>query len=410
MSGGFERRIVRPGDPIFIEGAPGAAAYVIERGRVDLCVLDGTRYITRASLGPGEVFGDLSLEEERPHAVAAIALAETELIVIGRDALNRQLAASDPLLALLVRNLARRLPGSGDGPAPAGIGGAVSSPVATPHAAALEHHRQAEAERRLGIQLRQALDRAELDLWLQPVVGMAAAGIVGFEALIRWRHPERGVIGPADFLSLARRLGLMGEIDVWAIREACGLLGSIPATGDRPPLFVAVNLAPERFASRDIVRDVALALDYHSVVPARLKIELTEAALDLNPSTAWSTAVALKELGVGLVLDDFGRPPTSLHALERLPIESVKLDRSLLAGAITEPRRKAMAAAIVGLARSLGLDIVAEAIERADEREAAWAMGCTHGQGFLFSVPLHRSAALELCRRDRPLAESLAEG
>ncbi len=235
--------------------------------------------------------------------------------------------------------------------------------------------------------LRHALERDQFELHYQPLVRLAGEEIIGFEALVRWRHPERGLVPPLDFIGIAEETGLIAPIGSWVLHTACAELAGWPE-----PLRVSVNLsAPE--VSDELVTSVEALLDRHGVRPGRLVLEITE-SLVLDPRTK-PVVARLRALGVHVALDDFGTGYSSLGSLQRFPIDVVKLDRTLLQG-LAEESGLAVVTAIVELGRALGLHVIAEGIETRDELDRLRRVGCRVGQGYLFSRPLEVEAARRL--------------
>jgi EAL domain-containing protein (putative c-di-GMP-specific phosphodiesterase class I) len=229
--------------------------------------------------------------------------------------------------------------------------------------------------------LRRAVERDELRLHLQPEIAVESGAIVGFEALVRWEHPERGLLGPGDFVSLAEETGLIGAVGAWVLRQACALAASWATPG----LLISVNVSARQLAGGDFTDLVATVLAETGLPADMLCLELTESAVVEHGAMA--TLEGLKRLGVRLAIDDFGTGWSSLGHLRRFPIDIVKLDRSFVSGLGREPQDASVAAAIISLAHALGLSTVAEGIETGEQLAVLAALGCDLGQGYLFARP-----------------------
>jgi EAL domain-containing protein (putative c-di-GMP-specific phosphodiesterase class I) len=233
--------------------------------------------------------------------------------------------------------------------------------------------------------LRRGIDRGELRLDCQPLVSLAEGRFEGFESLVRWEHPERGLMPPASFIPLAEETGLVVPIGVWVLRETCATLRSVIDATGMTWLQASVNVSPRQLQQTDFVDQVRCALDDHDLPPEALVVEITESAI--MDSGAALVLAALKELGVRLAMDDFGTGYSSLAHLRRFPLDVIKVDRSFVA-ALGDGQGSSIAGAIVSLARALGLRTVAEGIEDEEQYRAAHALGCDFGQGFLFARPM----------------------
>jgi len=240
---------------------------------------------------------------------------------------------------------------------------------------------------RLVSELRGAADRGELELHYQPLVRLTDDVLVGVEALIRWRHRERGLVPPSAFIPLAERSGLIHAIGEWVIREACLQARRWDARG-LPPLIVSVNVSPVQLGVGDLDVRVAQALADSTLPPARLQLELTESSLLGYASPLRDQLVRLRALGVGLSIDDFGTGYSNLGYLQRFAVQSLKIDQSFVRGATRGPQGEAIVRAIVQLARSLGIRTVAEGIEDAETARRFAALGCDVGQGHAWGPPL----------------------
>jgi len=250
---------------------------------------------------------------------------------------------------------------------------------------------RARATRRLEVEreLRHALERDELTLHYQPTIALGSGEIIGLEALVRWRHPERGLLDPGEFIPIAEDSGLIEPIGRWVQESACQqVLEWHRLLPDRRPLDISVNLSARQVAHRDLAQFVAEILTRTGLDPAHLQLEITESALVEESATAMATLTALSELGVGLVLDDFGTGYSSLAYLNRYPFDALKIDRSFVDALGVEQERTAIVEAIIGLARALSLDVIAEGIESQAQLSELRRLGCDHGQGHLFSRPL----------------------
>jgi diguanylate cyclase (GGDEF)-like protein/PAS domain S-box-containing protein len=240
------------------------------------------------------------------------------------------------------------------------------------------------ALRRLALkgELERAIDRSEFQLAYQPIVGLESGRVVGAEALLRWHHPDRGVLLPGEFVPLAEESGLIVRIGQWVLQQAVDDMAAWPRVAD--PVYVSVNVSPRQLVEPRFDRDVAEALEASGAAPGRLLLEFTESALIGDAAPVAATLHAMEHLGIRLGIDDFGTGFSSLSYLGRLPIDVLKIDRSFVAELGSEDGR-AVVAAIVRLSEALGLDVIAEGIETEAQLQALRALGVGTGQGHLFA-------------------------
>jgi diguanylate cyclase (GGDEF)-like protein/PAS domain S-box-containing protein len=246
---------------------------------------------------------------------------------------------------------------------------------------------RAGAMRRLEVEreLREAIDRDELALFYQPVVNLRTGGITGLEALVRWRHPERGILDPADFVSIAEDSGLIEPIGRWVQERACRqALEWHQLQPDSRPFDVAVNLSARQVAHRDLPATVEEIIARTGLDPQHLRLEITESVLVEESATAISSLHALNEMGVRLVLDDFGTGYSSLAYLNRFPFHALKIDRSFVDALGIEQEPTAIVEAIIGMARALSLEVIAEGVESEVQLAELRRLGCDYAQGYLF--------------------------
>jgi diguanylate cyclase (GGDEF)-like protein len=236
--------------------------------------------------------------------------------------------------------------------------------------------------------LRRGIERGELRLHYQPLVDLATDRIVGFEALVRWEHPVRGLIPPLAFIPLAEETGLILPLGRWVLDSACRQARAWrDARPSGPPLFMSVNLSARQFAQPELVDQVRDILEETGLDPAGLEIEITESVLMDQSETGVRTLRQLRDIGVRLVLDDFGTGYSSLSYLKHLPLDTIKIDRTFVAGIDGETDRS-IVDAVIALAHGLRISVVAEGIETEAQLEQLRSMGCDVGQGYLFARPL----------------------
>ena len=262
------------------------------------------------------------------------------------------------------------------------------------------HVMQADVAARNALEdeLRAAIDAQQLVLHYQPQIG-SDGQVIGAEALVRWQHPQRGMVPPGEFIPLAEQTGLIVPLGAWVMREACAQLMRWSSDPRTAALTLAVNVSAQQFRLPDAVARVGAVLDHHGIDPTRLKIELTESMLHSDVEDTIDKMKALKALGVGFSLDDFGTGYSSLAYLKRLPLDQLKIDQSFVRDVLTDPNDAAIARTVVSLGQTLGLSVIAEGVETEGQRAFLAGIGCHAYQGYLFSRPLPIEAFDAFMRR-----------
>jgi EAL domain-containing protein (putative c-di-GMP-specific phosphodiesterase class I) len=235
--------------------------------------------------------------------------------------------------------------------------------------------------------LRLALVRDELLLFFQPKVDIQTGRLRGMEALVRWQHPQRGMVPPGDFIPLAEERGLIAAVGRWVMNAACRQIQAWRLAGLEVPM-VAVNLSARQFADNTLIGDLQNALKKYDVQPADIEVELTESVLMAEPERANEILQRLHEMGVRISIDDFGTGYSSLSYLKRFPAETVKIDRSFIRGLPSDKDDTAITQAVIAMAHSLGLNVVAEGVETEAQLNALRQLGCDEAQGFLTGRPM----------------------
>ncbi len=264
-----------------------------------------------------------------------------------------------------------------------------------------EMHRKAVQLLQLETDLRRALKRSEFQVHYQPIIDLASGRIEGFEALVRWLHPEKGLVMPDEFISVAEETGMMLPIDWIVIHEACRQTSEwrrrYPAARD---LGISVNLSGRELTQPDLVDRIRDVLAESDTEPKNLRLEITEGMIIKETESAAKKLVELDEIGVGLHMDDFGTGYSSLSYLHSLPLHAIKIDRSFISHLNGDNGRSQIVSTIVTLARSLGMKVAAEGLERPEHVQRMRELSCEFGQGYFFSRPVDAETAGQLLASD----------
>jgi diguanylate cyclase (GGDEF)-like protein/PAS domain S-box-containing protein len=270
-------------------------------------------------------------------------------------------------------------------------------------------HDHAVAVLQLENDLRRAVERGELRVRYQPIVALQSARIVGFEALVRWEHRQRGLVPPREFIPVAEETGVIGALGKWVLAEACKQMRVLQRLRPHGPgLSLAVNVSGRQILQPDLVEQVAEVLQATGLDPRLLRLELTESALVQNEAAAARCLHRLRALGLKLAIDDFGTGYSSLSYLHRMPIDLLKIDASFVQSMATDEKNRRIVETILALGRNLGVEVIAEGVETAQQAQVLTRLGCSYVQGYLFSPAVDADAAARLVEDDAPVLPAVA--
>jgi len=360
---------------LFEQGDVGDTAFLIEEGQIEITLkIQGeTRLLNR--LGPGVLVGEMAMLDDAPRTATARAMTDCILTPINRDQFAERLEASDPVIrALLLSQLAR-----------------YRAAFANLSGQSIVHENQYEQaplgatfgfdKMRLESHLRHALANRELEIHFQPIQEIDTRRIAGYEALMRWTHPERGVVSPTDIIALAEETALIIPLGDYVVREVCSALRYIADQGILPMPFITLNVSGRQLDNPVFIDSLLAAAKELGVQPNWIKLELTE-SLIVDFIKAQKLITRCAEAGIPVALDDFGTGYSNLTHLHELKFDILKLDQAFI-HQIEKPRCLAIVQAIIHMARSLGCDIVAEGVETAEQLTRLKTLGCRFAQGYL---------------------------
>jgi diguanylate cyclase (GGDEF)-like protein/PAS domain S-box-containing protein len=237
--------------------------------------------------------------------------------------------------------------------------------------------------------LRKAIQRHEFCLHYQPILTLKPTRLIGFEALVRWQHPQRGLLSPGEFIPIAEETGLIVPLGWWVLRKACQQMSTWQSSHPSdPPMFISVNLSSKQFSQVDLVPEIARLLSDTGLIPRSLKLEITESAIMERSEDATQKLAQLRALGAQVCIDDFGTGYSSLNYLHRFAVDTLKIDRSFVEQMDVADENMQIVKSIVKLAHILAIDVIAEGVETDAQRNKLAALGCEYGQGYFFSKPV----------------------
>lgn len=375
---------LQAGQILFREGDPPDTAYLIERGDIEVRARQRGREVVLSLLGPGDLVGEMAVIDDSPRTATAVALSEAVLFPIDRSQIAERLAATDPIVRSLLEGQLKRYRG-----ALAALQGqpqAASAPLTT-------SERLGVSKIRLESQLREALASKGLELGLQPLLDVDRHRIAGYEALVRWHHPERGPISPSEFVALAEETSLIVPVGEYVMDAACEAVARLVARGDANP-FVAVNVSARQLSHPGLVERIVTRADAARLPRGSIKLEITESQV-LDYDLVGEVIDLCHGHGIKVALDDFGTGYAHLAHLHRLEFDVIKIDQAFSRQMLGDPRAMAVVEAIVQLGRALQAEIVVEGVETAAQLESLRRLGCHYAQGYFIGRPRALEELLE---------------
>jgi EAL domain-containing protein (putative c-di-GMP-specific phosphodiesterase class I) len=379
------RRNLKSGETLFKQGDEADCAYVIETGQLEVFRGKNARRKVLALLGPGEIIGEMAVVDQLPRTASAIARKPTRLRMITRDHLKGKVDSADPLVRVLLRVILQRYRSTVAGKR--GHGGKDAE------------RKLALARVRQGQEIEQALEKRQFELHFQPIVRLDGMTIAGFEALVRWNHPVRGMVAPIEFIPQMEESGLIHRLGEWVLRRACATVKRFNALEGflvGGPLFICVNLSGRELETPEVIAHIRNALEDSGVAPHSLRIEITESALVNSLDFAVQIIGQCRELGVQVAVDDFGTGYSSLNYLRHFAVDTLKIDRSFVRPVHTEEDNRKILRTIRDLAHALNMNIVAEGVEEIGQARMLRDLGLEFAQGYLFSRPVGESEAVAM--------------
>ncbi len=380
----MSRRILRASETLFHEHDPGRSAYLIESGMIRIFVGQGDGALTLADLGPGDLVGEMAMIDDAPRTATAVALEDTVLLVIDREHLAERVAQTDPVVRALLGGQLKRYRAML----------ATMRGLDVPEVAADAEDVLAIGKIRLESQLRDALAGRRLDMHLQPLLEVAEDRVAGYEALVRWNHPERGSVSPAEFITLAEETSLIVPVGEYMLEQAIHALVAMRQRGIEPLPFISINVSPRQLREAGLIQALLDRLRVAGLSTHAVKLEITESQVFDYRQVA-DVLAACREAGIRVALDDFGTGFSNLSHLNELRFDTVKVDQSFVRGIDGSGRGLAMLEAIVSLVRAIGADALVEGIETPAQLDALRHLGVRYAQGYLIGKPLPLAQVLE---------------
>ncbi len=381
----MSRKELVKGEILFHEHEPGDVAYLVERGTIQVSLRSGDNLVALADLKEGDLVGEMAVIDDAPRTATATALEDTLLLVIDREHLAERIAQTDPVVRALLGGQLKRyrsMLAAVQGLEAPDTGGNVHEDVA------------AIAKIRLESQLREALERCELEMHLQPLFEIPQQRVAGYEALIRWRHPERGPISPAEFIALAEETSLIVPVGEYMLHEAIAALVAMRNSGMEPLPFVSINVSPRQLREARLIEQLLVWLKEADLPTSAVKLEITESQV-LDYGLVSELLGKCRAHGIRVALDDFGTGFSNLSHLRELAFDTVKIDQAFVRDIETAPRAIAMLEAIVALVQAIGADALVEGIESQTQLDVLQRLGCRYAQGYLIGKPMPLAQVLE---------------
>lgn len=374
--------ILNPGDILYREGDSNESAYIVESGEVVLYTTVLGRRVDCERRGAGAIVGELSVLTDQRRTVTVEAVTPCRLFQVSGDQILNRFGKLDPVLRACIHTsinftatLTERMSETTD-----------NAPFAP---STLQNAQDIIDQFKLEIDIVAGLERGEFSLVYQPIIRLSDSVTVGVEALMRWNHPVRGNIPPFRFIEIAETMGSIGMLTEFALSESCAALvrmrAQCPSQSD---FYTSVNISGKDVEREGFVDFVAHVLERNAMEPAHLKLEVTETSLVSDPVTAAMRLGQLRELGCGISIDDFGTGYSNLAYLKTLPLTTLKIDRAFAGDAYENTVSRSIVSMLVGLGREIGVEIVAEGLETANDVATLLSLGCEHAQGYYFCKPI----------------------
>jgi EAL domain-containing protein (putative c-di-GMP-specific phosphodiesterase class I) len=388
----FQQRYFQAGECIFREGETGDFAYIIEEGEVEISTLiNGTKTVLNI-LKCGSMFGELALVDGRPRSASAFAQSNALLTIVTQEQVNLRIESADPILRMLLLVIMGyfrsetsqfRLADQEEDDKP------NHSPIDLK-----ERIADAITIIRLESELRTAIDEEQFRLVFQPIILLETLQVEGFEVLIRWQSPTKGLVRPDLFISVAESTSLIIPIGEWLVEKAIQSLKQIQAKANRK-LFVSINVASRQIEDLGFLDFLLYQVQKENIEPSQIKLEILERCLfDNDRAREW--VIRCRELGFMIALDDFGTGYSSLAYISQYHPDAVKIDKSLIDNIDENQNSHSICKAIIQMSKALEMKVIAEGIENCNQVEILREMGCNFGQGYFFAKPLFSEEAIAL--------------
>ena len=395
MDDALPRQIFPAGAQIFTEGESANFAYVIEAGNVEMLASRGGRKVLLARFGQGDLLGETALVGDSQRAATAIAVEETQVVVLDKVSVREHVANADETVQLLLRLTLERLR-------------SLEQLVLSQNAGGLDAKGRSDRSTKnveLARDLQGAIEGEALRLHYQPIVLLSNGSVAGFEALVRWNHPVHGNVVPSSFIKLAEETGMIVPMGRWMLRtalEAYKRFQAVAAEREQlnGPLYISVNISSRQLLSEGEVDDLTRIVRESGVAPEHVMFEITETLMVEEPDKVADAMRRLRKTGIRIAADDFGTGYANLAFLNRFPLDVLKIDRTFITNMASDGRSRKIVKTIVNLAQELGMSILAEGIEAPEEIEVLRELGCGYGQGFLLSPPIPDNDAVPLLKRN----------
>ena len=365
------------GDVLFSEGDPPTTAFLIESGEVVVSIFQHGRRVVLSRLTAGDLLGEMAVIDDAARTATAIASSDCVLFPIGREQITERLAATDPIIRALLEGQLKRYRGALN---------AIQGKEQGASNGDTPSEQLGIGKIRLETHLREALANDGLDVRYQPLLHVASGKIAGYEALVRWNHPERGPISPVEFVALAEETSLIVPVGEYVFDTACRAVQRFIESGAEPKPFIAVNVSARQLGHSGLIERIVARVDAAGLPRGSLKVEITESQA-LNYELVADLIDLCHRHGIKVALDDFGTGYSHLTHLHRLAFDTLKIDQAFTHSMLTDPRSMAIVEAIVKMGKAIGADLVMEGIETPELLEALRWLECDYAQGYLIGKP-----------------------